>query len=812
MFYLVKVALFLGESNLKKCTIKSIVITFIFVMIAEMFLFGSSAKSEITKQKNILILNSYSKGISYSGYNLNTWCDEIISGIESKFENNKDDINISIEYMDSAYNFSDEYYDKLYEVYKRKFSNTKFDTIITIDNNATNFLIKYGNSLFPNTPVVFSGVNKAKEPIINNMPLFTGLYKSEDLKSTFDIALKFHPNTKEFFVIIDNASLGVNYRKSIEKLAPTYENKVNFIFCDDKNIEVVREKIKELPKDTVIIATADYNDDAGIRIPMTKAGKILFQDCALPIYSPRYTYLNNGIVGGMLTSGKDLGINIGEITLRILNGEKPYDIPAIVDNSHKYVFDYNQLKRFNIDMSVIPENSETINMSSSNYSISKRLLFYIIAGFILILILIIVFLLIVIRKLNSTKKLYFNSESLLKTIINSTPDIICFKDPKGNLLEANNSILDLLNIDVRNYKFKSPRELAKLSYIKDEDFNVFEIYDNKAWEYRDVYRTEETMFYEKKNTQKTYDIIRIPLFNEDKTPRGLVLIGRDITEHKANEKNKKIIDELRYYDKLRMEFFTNLSHELRTPLNVIFSSLQVIKSTLDNESSNSQIDLTKTNKYLNIMKQNCYRLIKLVNNFIDISKIESGYFSLQLQNIDIINVVESIVLSVADYIENKGISIIFDTEMEEKIISCDPNMIERIILNLLSNAIKFTPSGGSIKVNIYDRNDSILISVKDTGIGIPFEKQDAIFKRFIQVDKSLHRNREGSGIGLSLVKSLVELHHGTISLVSAPNEGSEFIIRFSVELSTDNKASIIDNNLNENKAETIKIEFSDIYS
>ena len=212
------------------------------------------------------------------------------------------------------------------------------------------------------------------------------------------------------------------------------------------------------------------------------------------------------------------------------------------------------------------------------------------------------------------------------------------------------------------------------------------------------------------------------------------------------------------------------------------------------------------------MKQNCYRLLRLINNFIDTSKIDSGYFHVQLQNIDIINVVESIVLSVADYIESKGISIIFDTEVEEKIISCDPNIIERVILNLLSNAIKFTPSGGSIKVNIYYRNDSILISVKDTGIGIPIEKQEAIFEKFVQVDKSLSRNREGSGIGLSLVKSLVELHHGTITLVSKPNEGSEFIIRFPAEPLTDPNASVDDYNLDENKVEIIKMEFSDIYS
>lgn len=106
----------------------------------------------------------------------------------------------------------------------------------------------------------------------------------------------------------------------------------------------------------------------------------------------------------------------------------------------------------------------------------------------------------------------------------------------------------------------------------------------------------------------------------------------------------------------------------------------------------------------------------------------------------------------------------------------------------------------------------IIISVKDTGIGIPIEKQEAIFKRFVQVDKSLSRNSEGSGIGLSLVKSLVELHHGTITLISSPNKGSEFIIELPAEPPTDHKTLTADNNLNENKAETIKIEFSDIYN
>ena len=790
---------------------KSISIIFLFVMISNIFLLETPAYSESARQKRVLIINSYSKGNSLNGFTTSNWHDEITSGIESEFEDKKDNIDLNIEYMDSTFNFSDEYYNMLYNLYKYKYSTAKFDVIIALNNNATDFVVKYGKDLFPNTPIIFSGVDQSKKPEINNQPFFTGIYKNKDFKSTFDIALKIHPTTKHFFVILDQTSQGLTYKKMLEQLIPSYENKIDFIFCNDTDINVVKEKINTLSDDTVISIAAQFYTSTGKPIPASEVCKILFEQCPFPVYSQSYSYINNGIIGGMFTNGKQLGVSVGTITSRILNGEKPSDIPATIDDSHKYVFDYNQLKKFNIDMALVPKNSEIINRPPTDYSISKSTLFYFIGIFISILILTIIFLSIIIRKLRNTKKLLQNSESLLKTIINSTPDIICFKDPNGKLLEANNSILDLFNINERHYKSKCLRESINLSTILEKDIITFEDHDNKAWEYSDVYRIQEIIFYEKENVYKTYDIIRIPLFNEDKMPRGLVLIGRDITEHKANENNKKIINELKYYDKLRMEFFTNLSHELRTPLTVIFSSLQVIKETLNN-SNNNQSDSNKTNKYLGIMKQNCYRLIRLVNNFIDISKIESECFSLQLQNADIINVVESIVLSSASYIESKDISIIFDTEIEEKFISCDPNIIERIILNLLSNAIKFTPSGGSIKINIYYRNNMIIISVKDTGVGIPIEKQEAIFKRFVQVDKSLSRNREGSGIGLSLVKSLVELHHGTITLISSPNKGSEFIIKLPAEPPTDHKASTTDNNLNENKAETIKIEFSDIYN
>jgi len=215
-----------------------------------------------------------------------------------------------------------------------------------------------------------------------------------------------------------------------------------------------------------------------------------------------------------------------------------------------------------------------------------------------------------------------------------------------------------------------------------------------------------------------------------------------------------------------------------------------------------------------MQQQNCYRLLRLVNNLIDITKIDSGYFELKFSRCNIVEVVENITLLVVEYAKNKGVSLIFDTDVEEKIISCDQNAMERIILNLLSNAIKFTPRGGSIKVEVKDCGKTVAISVKDTGIGIQEDKLEMIFERFKQVDNLLTRKNEGSGIGLSLVKSLVELHGGKISVKSEYNRGSEFTVELPADLENGENPSMDAADRkeeNENKQHNVHIEFSDIY-
>lgn len=269
-------------------------------------------------------------------------------------------------------------------------------------------------------------------------------------------------------------------------------------------------------------------------------------------------------------------------------------------------------------------------------------------------------------------------------------------------------------------------------------------------------------------------------------------------------KLEKIIES----DKYKTEFLANVSHELRTPINIIFSAVQMLglKSSLDTHNDFS------FHRYNKMIKQNCYRLLRLIDNLIDISKIDAGFYNIAVANHEIIKIVEDITLSVANYIEDKRIELIFDTELEEKVIACDPDKIERIILNLLTNAVKFTPEGGYIFVNVYDNGDYITISVKDTGIGIPEDKKDIIFKRFCHAEKSSHLNASGSGIGLSLIKSLVEMHNGDVRVSSSYGHGSEFIVNLPCVLSNKLNPTTTYESSQKQNIEKINIEFSDIYS
>lgn len=277
-------------------------------------------------------------------------------------------------------------------------------------------------------------------------------------------------------------------------------------------------------------------------------------------------------------------------------------------------------------------------------------------------------------------------------------------------------------------------------------------------------------------------------------------------------KDKKNLKHAVEIESLKTEFFANLSHEFKTPLNIILSTVQLVMNYI--EVNNEYPDYNMFNKCLSNIKQNSYRILKIANNLIDMSKIDGNFYSINMGNYNIVEVVENIVQSLAEYMKDNKRNIIFDTIEEEIITACDPDQIERIILNVLSNAMKFTSHGGNIYVGmeVNDRCNKVIIKISNDGEKINFEDRLRIFERFTQSESLLTRRAEGTGIGLTLVKSLVKLHHGEVYVNTEFEEGTQFCI----ELPIRKMKNFKNNNVREksivSKVEKFNIEFSDIYN
>lgn len=259
----------------------------------------------------------------------------------------------------------------------------------------------------------------------------------------------------------------------------------------------------------------------------------------------------------------------------------------------------------------------------------------------------------------------------------------------------------------------------------------------------------------------------------------------------------------------KSEFIANMSHELRTPINVVFGAIQLFELYL---RSDSVVKKEKYETHLASMKQNCFRLLRIVNNLIDTTKIDSGFYEPSFDNHNIVELIESISLSVSEYAKQKHINLTFQSTAGDLYIACDIDMIERIMLNLISNAIKFTKD--MINIRVIKCDNTIAIIINDNGEGIEQDKQKIIFERYKQASNFLNRENEGSGIGLSLTKTLIEMHGGSISVKSDYGKGCEFKIELPIKAKISEVKKAKNTNYisdNERFIEKMKVEFSDIY-
>lgn len=282
---------------------------------------------------------------------------------------------------------------------------------------------------------------------------------------------------------------------------------------------------------------------------------------------------------------------------------------------------------------------------------------------------------------------------------------------------------------------------------------------------------------------------------------SLIVVFRMLDCEFKSTQLEKELNRIKEKNKFKTEFLSNVAYDIKKPINKIF---ETNNNLIENKGKYNSENI---NNHTRLVKQNCYRLIRLLNNIEYVSRIDNGTCTLELRKCDIVKLLENIVKISKTYTDKKGIDISFKSEVNKKILSLDIDKVEKIILNILSNAIKFTDTGGKIDINLYMHNEQVCISIKDTGIGIPKDKTEVIFENFEQLDTTLSRGCEGTGMGLSVVKKLANLNNIKINVESELNKGSEFIITLPNNIVSKN-IKLQDKFAQDEK---IDIEFSDIY-
>lgn len=342
-----------------------------------------------------------------------------------------------------------------------------------------------------------------------------------------------------------------------------------------------------------------------------------------------------------------------------------------------------------------------------------------------------------------------NKEEIYSTFFRYMPHpVVIVNEENDRILFVNKKFLELIGVSAtKNIVNKKIDNF--IDYLDDRENKIYD----GILKFNDVVK-----------------FISIKYFEYDQKKK--IMLIKDNTSKVEIEKLKKEIENKRNQENIRTQFLSSISHDLKTPINVIYSVTQLQKIYIE------QRDIDSLKRYNSICKTNCVNLIKLTNNLIDNSKIISDYLSPRLKKSNIVEIVEDNVMSLLEYVKCNNLELIFDTNTEECYINIDEEFIQRIILNLISNAIKYNKENGKIEVLIYETEDEVRISVKDNGIGMKEQFKEKAFDRYTAEKNNEQSMKKSSGLGLFVVKQLVELQNGKIEIRSKYNIGTNIIIIF----------------------------------
>lgn len=703
--------------------------------------------------KEILLLHSYNSGLK--------WSDGITSGVKEVFDKYPN-YELTIEYMDSKKIDTKEYLQTLTSLYEKKFSNRKYDVIITADNYAYEFALQNHKKLFNSSNIVFCGVeNFVKSSIPKDLEKYiTGVVEYKDIKNNIKLIKELIPNLNIIYIISDSAYSSLAIKEQILEDIKEFEKDTKIIFDNQIDMDTLSQKVNSLPQNSAVLFTSLYKDKNEKYITYSQI-RDFFNSSKYPVFALNKIHLGEGIVGGIMVNPLEQGSMAAKKSVEVIEGKKPTEIDISIPNS-KYYFDYEVLKKYKIDNSKIPVLSTIINEPISFFERNRK---FIDSAFVLmpLLILLIIGLIVNIFKRVSLEIKLVEQSKLDNVLLNNIRGAIFWKSKENKLLGCNEAFCKLVDLQKEQILGKDINEILPelCSKINKHDFFIHEF---------------ETTIKIKNETLNVL-IRRKQYFNKKDEEAGVVTVIHDITDFKKlQEQNKKDEQFIIQRSKLSEigEMMTSIAHQWKAPLIEISTIAQELlykrsKKEFSKEDAQEFVD--------EIMTQVSY-MTKTIDDFRDFIKpsLKKSRFEINSSIDELLKIIEHNIKY--NYIK---IDVSYENNQIFKVFGYE-NEFKQAILNIINNAkdaiLKrrlIQKVDGLIKIDVYSKNSDICIEIKDNGIGIEEEKLEKIFEPFFTSKEN------GDGFGLYMVKLIVEdKMNGKIKAIKS-DDGANILITLKSE-------------------------------
>ena len=684
--------------------------------------------------KEVLLIHSYHKGY--------IWSDDISKTIEKNFSEHKN-IELTTIYMDAKRIDDFSYLYNLSRLYKQQFEGIKFDLIIVSDNNAFDFMIKYYDFLFKDIPVLFCGINNFHKVLLHENDMYkymSGVAEEVDLEKNFELISKLHPNLKNLLIINDTSNTGYAIKRDLEPIIQKYKKKYNIEYTDDLEIKNLQKKVSNLDKEnSVILFVLLFKDTTGKFFTHKQSFDEVKRVSQVPIYGLWDFYLNNGIVGGLLTSAIVQGENISKMAFDVLNGKKITDIPILEKSPNLYMFDYNELKKFNLDVSEHVENPLIINEPNTIYKEHTK--FFIIAIVtIFLLSTIVVILKANIQRREKLELELSNRVEFDKVLLDTIPNPIYYKNIEGKFLGCNTAFSSLVNssrdeiIGKTAFDFFPSKIATKNTEIDKELLQTFST------------STSEFTFYTPLNEMKHIILNKAVYKNIDGTVGGIVCIMDDITER--IQQKQFLIQQSKLAE--MGDMIAAIAHQWNEPLVELSALVQDIQTSyLLNELKDNDVK-----DFVNDSMVQIKYMSKTLSDFRNFLKpsTKKNLFSVSKA----LNEINEIIGKQIFY-SNIQMNFNYKNKNEELLIYGYENEFKQVLLNIINNAKnkiveKNLPLNkkGSIDINIDKCINYNTIEIIDDAGEIDEKIINSIFEPYFTTKE------DGMGLGLYMAKIIIE--------------------------------------------------------